>query len=257
MSDGLVRQRASDPWLAQSTVWRGCREGGVLHRLEALSRSDRIRRPADPGIRGPPLGGRSDAGVHRSSRRVVHRRAALDRMHRTTRALREPPSWGGGKRNSTTIWLSSLSDSETAQLISALLSQAVLPAEVHAALLERAGGNPLYAEEFIRMLSDRGILQRKGRVLSIDPDADIPMPDNVKLSSPLGWTRCLQSARRCCMTPLWWARCSGRERWLRWAGVTRVRGRSARTRSQGTCATCPQLFHGGPAGVLLLARAGS
>ncbi len=29
------------------------------------------------------------------------------------------------------------------------------------------------------MLSDRGILQRRGRVLSIDADADIPMPDNV------------------------------------------------------------------------------
>jgi class 3 adenylate cyclase/tetratricopeptide (TPR) repeat protein len=88
--------------------------------------------------------------------------------------------WGGGKRNSNTVSLSPLSDSETAQLISGLLSQAVLPAEVHSALLERAGGNPLYAEEFIRMLSDRGILQRKGRVLTIDPDADITMPDNVQ-----------------------------------------------------------------------------
>jgi class 3 adenylate cyclase/tetratricopeptide (TPR) repeat protein len=88
--------------------------------------------------------------------------------------------WGGGKRNSTTISLSPLSDSETAQLISGLLSQAVLPAETHAALLERAGGNPLYAEEFIRMLSDRGILQRKGRVLTIDAEADIPMPENVQ-----------------------------------------------------------------------------
>ena len=90
------------------------------------------------------------------------------------------PGWGGGKRNSTTIALSCLSESETAQLISALLSQAVLPAEVHSTLLERAGGNPLYTEEFIRMLSDRGVLQRKGRVLTIDPHADIPMPDNVQ-----------------------------------------------------------------------------
>ena len=50
--------------------------------------------------------------------------------------------WGGGKRNSNTISLSALSDSETAQLISVLLSQTVLPAEIHSALLERAGGNP-------------------------------------------------------------------------------------------------------------------
>jgi class 3 adenylate cyclase/tetratricopeptide (TPR) repeat protein len=87
--------------------------------------------------------------------------------------------WGGGKRNSNTVSLSPLSDSETAQLVSALLSEAVLPAAVHAALLERAGGNPLYAEEFIRMLSDRAILQRSGSILMLDSDVDIPMPDNV------------------------------------------------------------------------------
>ncbi|MDQ3530802.1 MAG: AAA family ATPase [Actinomycetota bacterium] len=89
------------------------------------------------------------------------------------------PGWGGGKRNSTTIALSSLSDSETATLISALLSQALLPVEIHTALLERAGGNPLYAEEFIRMLWDRGILRRRGRVPTIDPDACITIPDTI------------------------------------------------------------------------------
>jgi class 3 adenylate cyclase/tetratricopeptide (TPR) repeat protein len=88
--------------------------------------------------------------------------------------------WGAGRRNYTTISLSPLSDAETAQLVSALLPQAVLPAEVHAALLERAGGNPLYAEEFIRMLSDRGILVRRGRTLTFDMEADIPIPDNVQ-----------------------------------------------------------------------------
>jgi class 3 adenylate cyclase/tetratricopeptide (TPR) repeat protein len=90
------------------------------------------------------------------------------------------PHWAGGTRNATTISLSPLTDAETAQLISALLSQAVLPAEIHAALLDRAGGNPLYAEEFIRMLTDRGVLHRRGRALAVDPDADFPMPENVQ-----------------------------------------------------------------------------
>jgi class 3 adenylate cyclase/tetratricopeptide (TPR) repeat protein len=90
------------------------------------------------------------------------------------------PGWGAGQRNSSTLSLSPLNDSETAQLISGLLSQAVLPADVHSTLLERAGGNPLYAEEFVRMLSDRGILKTKGRVLTIDEDADIPLPDTVQ-----------------------------------------------------------------------------
>ena len=43
---------------------------------------------------------------------------------------------------------------------SALLERAVLPAETQQALLERAGGNPLYAEEFVRLLADRGELGR-------------------------------------------------------------------------------------------------
>jgi class 3 adenylate cyclase/tetratricopeptide (TPR) repeat protein len=88
-------------------------------------------------------------------------------------------TWGGGKRNFTILSLSPLDDSETAQLISSLLSHAVLPAEIHAALLERAGGNPLYAEEFIRMLFDRGILEGKGRVLTLASHSEIPVPDNV------------------------------------------------------------------------------
>jgi predicted ATPase/class 3 adenylate cyclase len=90
------------------------------------------------------------------------------------------PNWGGGKRNITVVSLAPLNDSETAQLISSLLSQAVLPAEVHSTLLERAGGNPLYAEEFVRMLSDRGILTQKGRILALAEGAQIPVPDSVQ-----------------------------------------------------------------------------
>jgi predicted ATPase/class 3 adenylate cyclase len=65
-------------------------------------------------------------------------------------------SWGGGKANAVTLSLAPLSDDETARLVHALLERAVLPAEIQTALLERAGGNPLYAEEFVRMASERG-----------------------------------------------------------------------------------------------------
>ena len=67
------------------------------------------------------------------------------------------PEWGGGKRNATTVSLSPLSDVDTARLIAELLERSVLPAPTQAMLLERAGGNPLFAEEFVRMLRDRGI----------------------------------------------------------------------------------------------------
>jgi tetratricopeptide (TPR) repeat protein len=66
------------------------------------------------------------------------------------------PGWGGGKANALIISLSALTDEETARLVHALLERAVLPAELQAKLLERAGGNPLYAEEFARTVEERG-----------------------------------------------------------------------------------------------------
>ena len=66
------------------------------------------------------------------------------------------PTFGANARNAQRINLAPLSDPETAQLVSALLERAVLPAETQRALLEQAGGNPLYAEEFVRLFADRG-----------------------------------------------------------------------------------------------------
>ncbi|HET7366953.1 MAG TPA: adenylate/guanylate cyclase domain-containing protein [Gaiella sp.] len=66
------------------------------------------------------------------------------------------PTFGGNARNAQRINLAPLTEEETARLVSSLLEQTVLPAETQRALLERAGGNPLYAEEFVRLLADRG-----------------------------------------------------------------------------------------------------
>ena len=70
--------------------------------------------------------------------------------------LARRPGWGGGKPNALTISLSPLSDDETARLLGGLLERSVLPAETQAELLAHAGGNPLYAEEYVRILRDRG-----------------------------------------------------------------------------------------------------
>jgi tetratricopeptide (TPR) repeat protein len=90
------------------------------------------------------------------------------------------PHWAGGQRNATTISLAPLSGEETAKLISRLLEQAALPANLQVALVERAGGNPLYAEEFVRLLIDRGALVRKGRSWTLAEAADVPFPDSVQ-----------------------------------------------------------------------------
>jgi len=68
--------------------------------------------------------------------------------------LERRPGWGGGKANATTVSLRPLSEVETARLLSLLLEQPLLSADTQHDLVARAGGNPLYAEEYVRMLRD-------------------------------------------------------------------------------------------------------
>ena len=65
--------------------------------------------------------------------------------------LERRPGWGGGKLNATTIALSPLSDEQTALLLGQLLGKPLLEAAAQHTLLERAGGNPLYAEQFVEL----------------------------------------------------------------------------------------------------------
>jgi predicted ATPase/class 3 adenylate cyclase len=82
--------------------------------------------------------------------------------------LARRPNWGGGKLNASTIALEPLSDLETSRLMATLLDRSVLPADVQQTLLERAGGNPLYAEQFAQLYLERG---------SAD---DLPLPETLQ-----------------------------------------------------------------------------
>jgi class 3 adenylate cyclase/tetratricopeptide (TPR) repeat protein len=70
--------------------------------------------------------------------------------------LERRAAWGGGKSNALTLSLAPLSDEETVRLLAQLLQRSVLAAETQTALLAHAGGNPLYAEQFARMVDERG-----------------------------------------------------------------------------------------------------
>jgi class 3 adenylate cyclase/tetratricopeptide (TPR) repeat protein len=82
--------------------------------------------------------------------------------------LERRTAWGGGKLNAATVALAPLSDEETAKLISGLSERPLLEAGTQAALLDRAGGNPLYAEQYVRMLAER------------DSAEDLPLPESVQ-----------------------------------------------------------------------------
>ncbi|MGZ8579394.1 MAG: ATP-binding protein, partial [Actinomycetota bacterium] len=82
------------------------------------------------------------------------------------------PRWGGGKRNSTTLSLSPLSDAETLQLVETLLPAGSSP-KLRDLLVERVGGNPLFAEEFARMLRERSASSGGG---ALAEDVTLSMP---------------------------------------------------------------------------------
>jgi len=78
------------------------------------------------------------------------------------------PGWGGGKPNAVTLSLPPLSDDDTARLIGSLLGRPVLEAGQQAALLVQAGGNPLYAEQYVQMLAEHGA------------GPGLPLPDSIQ-----------------------------------------------------------------------------
>jgi class 3 adenylate cyclase/tetratricopeptide (TPR) repeat protein len=82
--------------------------------------------------------------------------------------LERRPGWGGGKPNAVTLSVSPLSDEETARLLAGLLDRAVLPADLQVTLLARAGGNPLYAEQFARLAAET------------QGGGELPLPENVQ-----------------------------------------------------------------------------
>ncbi len=72
--------------------------------------------------------------------------------------LETHPQWGAGRSNTSLITLNPLNPAETSTLISRLLEVEDIPPALHQRLLERSEGNPLFCEEFLRMLIDEGQL---------------------------------------------------------------------------------------------------
>lgn len=65
--------------------------------------------------------------------------------------LERRPAWGGGRRNAVGLDLTPLHPDETEQLVATLGSEALTP-ELRQMVAQRAEGNPLFAEELVRML---------------------------------------------------------------------------------------------------------
>jgi class 3 adenylate cyclase/tetratricopeptide (TPR) repeat protein len=82
--------------------------------------------------------------------------------------LERRPGWGGGKPNATTLSLSPLSNDDTARLLGSLFGRSLIEADEQSALLERVGGNPLYAEQYVQMLGER------------EAGDELPLPESIQ-----------------------------------------------------------------------------
>ncbi|MDX6436288.1 MAG: hypothetical protein QOK34_1122, partial [Gaiellaceae bacterium] len=78
------------------------------------------------------------------------------------------PAWGGGQLNATTMSLAPLSEADTSRLLGSLIDRPLLTVEREKDLLARAGGNPLYAEQYAHM-----VLEGPG-------STDLPVPETVQ-----------------------------------------------------------------------------
>ena len=91
------------------------------------------------------------------------------------------PTWGGGKRSFSSIFLDPLSPDEADQLVGFLLSVEELPPKVHGEILQRAEGNPFFLEEIIRHLIDEGRIVRSGdRWRAASSIGGVVIPDTVQ-----------------------------------------------------------------------------
>jgi class 3 adenylate cyclase/tetratricopeptide (TPR) repeat protein len=88
--------------------------------------------------------------------------------------------WGTGRYRSERIWLEPLSAASAEELIDSVLGTAA-PDAARSRLVDRAEGNPLFIEEMLETLIDRGlIVQEDGAWTVTELPADIEVPDTVQ-----------------------------------------------------------------------------
>ncbi len=91
------------------------------------------------------------------------------------------PTWGGGRRSFSAVFLGPLSPESAGVLAGHLLDVDGLPEAARSRILERAEGNPFFLEEILRQLIDEGRIVREGtRWQATDGLEHVALPDTVQ-----------------------------------------------------------------------------
>jgi class 3 adenylate cyclase len=91
------------------------------------------------------------------------------------------PTWGGGKRSFSSVFVSPLGEADARRLVAQLLDVDGLRDDTRAQILERAEGNPFFLEEILRQLIDDGRIARRDGRWTVTAEFDqLDLPDTVQ-----------------------------------------------------------------------------
>ena len=148
--------------------WRGDRtdRGVVLRRGDVLGDPARARRSRRHGDRWSCW---STTSIGRSGRCSISCASSWTNVTRRSPAvssrrelLEEHPEWGGSHGRFSTLTLEPLEAAESARVMQNLLGVADLDAAMVERVTFAADGNPLYLEQMLQMLIDRGAIRNEG-----------------------------------------------------------------------------------------------
>jgi hypothetical protein len=89
------------------------------------------------------------------------------------------PTWAGAVAGMFSISLTPLRDDSIASLYEGMFGGTALPPQLLRSLVELADGMPLYAQEYGRMLVERGTLRQSDDAWILAPSDELPTPDSV------------------------------------------------------------------------------
>ncbi len=90
------------------------------------------------------------------------------------------PHWGGGRTDAAAVTLDPLPPAETDALVRGLLAGTEPPSALREAVVERTEGNPLYVEEFLRMLIDARVIRGGEGRWDLPPAITLAVPPTLQ-----------------------------------------------------------------------------
>jgi class 3 adenylate cyclase len=91
------------------------------------------------------------------------------------------PDWGEGLEGVSALRVEPLARAQSGQLVANLLGGATLGAGLASAVVDLAGGNPLFVEEIVAMLVEDGLLRPVQGVWTTTGDlSTVPVPDSIQ-----------------------------------------------------------------------------